>query len=191
MEPSDPQPGKGATEHEGARMAREPAVGPAVGIDPVAEARRQWLAHGWSGPDRGMSVVISIMRAQQIVLGRVEETVRPYGLSYARYELLTLLSFSRTGELPLSRIGERLQVHPASVTGAVDKLEQQGLVVRVPHPEDRRAVLARITDRGREVAEQSTAALNEGPFGDVGLGDEDAERLVALLTELRRSAGDL
>ena len=168
-------------------MAREPALG----LDPVAEARRQWRAHGWTGPDRGMSVVISLMRAQQIVLGRVEEAVRPYGLSYARYELLTLLSFSRTGELPLSRIGERLQVHPASVTGAVDKLEQQGLVVRVPHPEDRRAVLARITERGRQVAEQSTAALNAGPFADVGLDDEDAERLVALLTELRRSAGDL
>ncbi len=99
--------------------------------------------------------------------------VQPGGLSYARYELLTLLSFTRTGELPLSKIGDRLQVHPASVTGAVDKLEQQGLVVRVPHPEDRRAVLARITERGREVAELSTAALNQGPFSGVGLTDEE------------------
>jgi DNA-binding MarR family transcriptional regulator len=158
--------------------------------DLVAEARRQWVAHGWTGPDLGMSAVISLMRAQQIVLGRLEEALRPYDLSYARYEMLTLLSFTRSGELPLSRIGERLQVHPASVTGAVDKLEQQGLVVRVRHPEDRRAVLARLTDRGRQVTEDATAALNAGPFADLGLADPDAERLVELLARLRRSAGD-
>lgn len=159
-------------------------------VDLVAEARRQWLAHGWDGPDRGMAAVISLMRAQQIVLGRLEETVRPYGLSYARYELLTLLSFTRGGELPLNKIGDRLQVHPASVTGAVDKLEQQGLVVRAPHPQDGRAVLARITDEGRRVAAASTAALNEGPFADLGLSNDAAEQLVAVLTELRRGAGD-
>lgn len=169
---------------EGSARVKEP------GLDLVAEARRQWVAHGWTGPDRGMAAVVSLMRAQQIVLGRLEEVVRPYGLSYARYEVLTLLSFTRRGELPLSKIGDRLQVHPASVTGAVDKLEQQGLVVRVPHPEDRRAVLARITDQGRRVAEQSTAALNDGPFADIGLAADQAERLLELLAELRRSAGD-
>jgi DNA-binding MarR family transcriptional regulator len=171
-------------------MTRQEAPVAEERVDLVAEARRQWVAHGWDGPDRGMSAVISLMRAQQIVLGRLEEALRPFGLSYARYELLTLLSFTRTGELPLSRVGDRLQVHPASVTGAVDKLEQQGLVVRVPHPGDRRAVLARITEQGRAVAEQATAALNAGPFADLGLPADDTEQLVALLTRLRRSAGD-
>ena len=161
-----------------------------TGLDLVAEARRQWREHGWHGPDVGMAAVISLMRAQQIVLGRLEDTVRPFGLSYARYELLVLLSFTRAGELPLSKIGDRLQVHPASVTGAVDKLEQQGLVVRVPHPDDRRAVLARITAQGRAVAEASTAALNAGPFADVGLSDDAAEQLISVISELRRSAGD-
>lgn len=159
-------------------------------IDLVAEARRQWRAHGWQGPDRGMTAVISLMRAQQIVLGRLEDAVRPFGVSFARYEILTLLSFTRGGELPLSRIGERLQVHPASVTGAIDKLEAQGLVVRVRSAADRRSVLARLTDRGREVAEQATAALNAGPFSDIGLAPERAELLVEVLTELRRDAGD-
>lgn len=160
------------------------------GLDLVAEARRQWRAHGWRGPDRGMAAVISLMRGQQIVLGRLEDALRPFGLSYARYEMLTLLSFSREGELPMSKIGDRLQVHPASVTGAVDKLEQQGLVVRVPHPEDRRAVLARITDEGRRVGEQATRALNAGPFAQIGLSGDQTEQLVALLTDLRRDAGD-
>ena len=137
-------------------------------LDLVAEARRQWRAHGWTGPDPGMAAVISLMRAQQIVLSRLEDVVRPFGLSYARYEVLMLLCFSRRGSLPLARIGERLQVHPASVTGAVAKLEAQGLLVREPHPDDRRAVVARITDEGRRVADAATAELNAGPFADVG-----------------------
>ena len=160
------------------------------GFDLVGEARRQWRAHGWEGPDRGMAAAVSLMRAQQIVLGLLEQTVRPFGLSYARYEVLTLLSFTRAGELPLSRIGQRLQVHPASVTGVVDKLQQQGLVLRVPHPQDRRAVLARLTEEGRRVAAEATAALNEGPFDSLPLSSAEAEDLIAVLGRLRRAAGD-
>lgn len=161
-----------------------------AGLDLVAEARRQWVAHGWQGPDQGMAVVVSLMRAQQIVLGRLEDVVRPFGLSYARYELLSLLSFTRAGELPLSKIGERLQVHPASVTGAVDKLEQQGAVERARSPGDRRTVLARITPAGRRTAQLSTAALNAGPFADVGLTGPQAEALIDVLAVLRAGAGD-
>lgn len=161
------------------------------GLDLVQEARRQWQTHGWEGPDRGMAVVVSLMRAQQIVLGQLEKAVRPFGLSYARYEVLTLLSFSRTGQLPLNKIGARLQVHPASVTGVIDKLEQQGLVRRVPHPSDRRGVLAEITEEGRRVAEESTTALNAGPFGALPLSEQKAEDLIAILTDLRSAAGDL
>jgi DNA-binding MarR family transcriptional regulator len=164
--------------------------GGGTGLDLVAEARRQWQAHGWQGPDRGMAAAVSLMRAQQIVLGLLEQAVRPFGLSYARYEVLTLLSFSKAGELPLSKIGHRLQVHPASVTGVVDKLEQQGLVARVPHPEDRRAVLARLTDEGRRVAAESTRALNEGPFSNLPLSAQQAEDLIEVLSQLRAAAGD-
>jgi DNA-binding MarR family transcriptional regulator len=160
------------------------------GMDLVDEARRQWIAHGWDDAAPGMAAVISLMRAQQIVLSRLEEVVRPFGLSYARYEVLTLLSFTKAGELPLSKIGTRLQVRPASVTGAVDKLEEQGLVERVAHPHSRRSTLARLTDRGRAVAEASTAALNQGPFAEVGIDGASTEALITILNDLRRSAGD-
>lgn len=159
-------------------------------LDLVAEARRQWVAHGWHEADRGMATVISLMRAQQIVLGMLEEVVRPFGLSYARYEVLALLSFTRDGQLPMNKIGERLQVGAASVTGAVDKLEQQGLVERVPHSTDRRATLARLTDAGRVTARDSTAALNAGPFGALPLSEESMDVLIAVLTDLREAVGD-
>jgi DNA-binding MarR family transcriptional regulator len=159
-------------------------------FDPVAEARRRWEAHGWADAAGGMAAVTSLMRAQQIVLARVEEVLRPFDLTFARYEVLMLLLFSRAGALPLSRLGDRLQVHPTSVTNAVDRLEAQGLVRRSPHPSDRRATLAELTDEGRALAHTATDALNARVFADPGLGPAAVERLVAVLTDLRRSAGD-
>ena len=137
-----------------------------------------------------MAAVTSLMRAQQIVLARVDDVLRPLGLTFARYELLMLLSFSRTGALPLSRVGARLQVHPTSVTNAVDRLEASGLVVREAHPSDRRTTLARITARGRASARRATAALNQGVFTDPGLDPARTETLVELLADLRQAAGD-
>ncbi len=108
-------------------------------FDPVEEARRHWEDHGWADAAPGMAAVTSVMRAQQIFLGRVDEVLRPLGLTFARYELLMLLSFSSTGSMPLGKVSARLQVHPTSVTNAVDRLEAQGLIRRLPHATDRRA----------------------------------------------------
>jgi len=159
-------------------------------FDPVVEARRHWQRSGWTEAAPGMVAVTSIMRAQQIVLARVEDVLRPHGLSFARYEVLMLLMFSRIGSLPLSRLGERLQVHPASLTNLVDRLATQGLVVRTAHPTDRRTTLAELTEAGRAVALAATADLNATVFTAPGLDAAGVDRLVAVLTDLRRDAGD-
>ncbi|MFZ0160149.1 MAG: MarR family transcriptional regulator [Kineosporiaceae bacterium] len=159
-------------------------------FDPVVEAREHWEKAGWAEAAPGMAAVTSLMRAQQILLARVEEVLRPHRLTFARYEVLMLLSFSRSGALPLSRLGERLQVHPASVTNVVDRLVAQGLVVRVPHPSDRRATLAELTEAGRALALAATADLNAVVFAAPGLDPGGVDRLVEVLTDLRRGAGD-
>jgi DNA-binding MarR family transcriptional regulator len=159
-------------------------------FDPIAEARRQWVSHGWQETAEGMAAVISVIRAQQILQRRLETALRPHGLTFARYEVLMLLLFSRNGSLPMSRISERLQVHPASVTNAIDRLERTGLVDRSPHPSDRRAVLAAITQRGRDLAVQATGVLNGSVFADPGLDPQDTSLLVTVLRTLRRRAGD-
>lgn len=163
---------------------------PALPFDPIAEARRQWQAHGWSDAAGGMAAVTSIMRAQQIVLARVDAELKPLGLSFARYEVLMLLWFSKTERLPMKLIGDRLQVHPTSVTNAVDRLEGDSLVRREPHPDDRRAVLVALTPAGRAVARRATDRLNESVFTDVGLGARREQQLTELLGGLRRRAGD-
>jgi DNA-binding MarR family transcriptional regulator len=159
-------------------------------FDPIAEAQRQWVERGWGHAAAGMAAVTSVMRAHQIMLARVDEVLRPFGLTFARYEMLMLLLFSRTGSLPLSKVGSRLQVHPASVTNVVDRLEAQGLVRRAPHPSDGRGVLAEITAAGRELAERASDALNEQVFTEPGLDQARVGDLVDVLHELRRDAGD-
>lgn len=159
-------------------------------LDPVEEARRQWQQHGWSAAADGMAAVTSVMRAQQILLARVDEALRPLGLTFARYEVLMLLLFSRAGALPMRTLGSRLQVHPTSVTNAVDRLERAGFVRRMPHPADGRALLVQLTSDGRERAEQATELLNAGVFADPGVPGRRVGTLVSVLRELRREAGD-
>lgn len=158
--------------------------------DPIAEARRQWIAHGWSDVADGMAAVTSVMRAQQIMLARVHDVLKPFDLTFARYELLALLSFTRNGALPMSKASSLLQVHPTSVTNAVDRLEAAGLVRRLPHPQDRRGVLVEITEPGREKTLVATERLNAEVFAEPGLKPDKVDTLVSVLTSLRRDAGD-
>jgi len=158
-------------------------------VDPIAEAKRQWIAHDWDDAAAGMSAVTSIMRAQQVMLARVERTLKPFRLSFARFEMLRLLAFTREGRMPMASAIARLQVHPTSVTNTVNRLVRDGLVRREPHPEDGRAALIVLTPAGREVIEPATVALNE-VFADPGLAVDDMTELVRILARFRKEAGD-
>ena len=157
-------------------------------FDPIDEAARQWSLR-WEAVEE-MHAVTSLMRVQQIVLARLDEVLRPHGLTFARYEALVLLTFSRAGALPLGKMGERLQVHATSVTSIVDRLEAAGLVERRRHPEDGRAVLAEITESGRALVERATADLVASRFALTSLEPAQLEALSDLLRPVRRDAGD-
>jgi DNA-binding MarR family transcriptional regulator len=159
-------------------------------FDPIAEAMRHWREHGWEQAVHGMGVVTSVIRVEQILAGRAEDEVRPFGLTFARYEVLMLLLFSKRGELPLGKIGERLQVAPGSVTNAVSRLERDRLVRRRVNPDDGRGVLAAITPRGRDRAQEATSRLNASLFSVVDLSPSDVDTLFRLLGKLRQRAGD-
>jgi DNA-binding MarR family transcriptional regulator len=159
--------------------------------DPIHEAHRQWVAHGWQDAADGMAMVTSLTRVQQLLLERIDAVLRPLDLTFARYEVLMLLSFSRSGSLPMARVGSLLQVHPTSATSAVARLEGQGWVRRTRSEKDRRVVLATLTDEGRAVAARATEGLNRDVFGRPGLPPAQVNELTALLDEHRRGAGDL
>lgn len=161
-------------------MSRSP-----LPFDPIGEAVRNWRTAGWGDSADGMALVTSVMRVHQLLLARVDEVLGPMGLTFARFEVLMLLRFSRSGQLPLGTIGRRLQVHPASVTNAIDRLEQGGLVRRDQHPTDRRATLATLTPAGRTLVDAAARELNERVFSTIA-----APEVVESLAELRRTSGD-
>jgi DNA-binding MarR family transcriptional regulator len=159
-------------------------------FDPIEEARRHWLER-WPGEVApSMVAVTSIMRVHQILMARLNELLEPFGLTFPRYEVLMLLHFSSRGSLPVGKIGERLQVHRTSITNSLDGLETAGLVSRSPHQSDRRAVLAEITDAGREVAERATEVLNGAHFGTEPLAGAELGAVSKALRTLRAGAGD-
>ena len=157
-------------------------------FDPILRAAALWDER--IGPSRTMAAVTSVMRVQQILLSAVDGALRPHGLTFARYEALVLLSFSRHGRLPMRVMGDRLQLHPTSVTNIVDRLQADGLVRRVPHPTDRRATLVEITESGRAVLEDATKAVTDVDFGLSGLTPQEETELTVLLSRVRHAAGD-
>jgi DNA-binding MarR family transcriptional regulator len=158
--------------------------------DPILEAHRQWVRHGWAEAADGMAMVTSVFRVQQLLMERIDGVLRPLGLTFARFEVLRLLSFVRSGSMAMTRLGSLLQVHPTSVTNAVDRLQVQGYVERRRSDDDGRVILAFLTESGRQVVEHATEGLNREVFGRPGPAPEVVVRLIALLGDVRATLGD-
>lgn len=155
-------------------------------FDPIERAallwRRRW---GTRSRAQSMATATSVMRVQQLLLTRFDAVAARHELTFARYEALVLLAFSREGRLTMSKVGERLMVHPTSATNIVQRLAAQGFVERVPNPDDGRGTFAVITDTGREAMEAVTRDLEEIDFGLGMLTPEQHDALFALLREVR------
>lgn len=102
------------------------------------------------------------------------------GLTPARAHLLWVLQ--QQGPVSQRVLADALGVTPRTVTGLVDGLEESGLVVRQPHPTDRRSTLVAFTETGSRIAQEMAtgkAELAGGLFGEV-----PARRLAALVKSL-------
>lgn len=161
----------------------------ALPFDPIDEAASNWTSKGWDAVE-SMQAITSITRAHQIINARINEALGGLDLNLSRFEVLALLYMSRNRELPMGKIGERLQVHPASVTNTVDRLERDGLVERVPHATDRRTTLSRLTADGVKTIEDAQKIMASINYGIDGVSDAARDRITKDLGQLRRSAGD-
>lgn len=157
-------------------------------FDPIERAADLWSEH--VGPSETMGAVTAVMRVQQILQSAVDAALKPHGLTFARYEALVLLFFSKNKSLPMRVMGERLQLHPTSVTNIVDRLEADGLAKRLPHPTDRRTTLVQITEDGLARRQQATEAVTAIDFGLAGLSRRQTATLSDLLAKVRKAAGD-
>lgn len=157
--------------------------------DTIAVAADNWDQAGW-GATEAMTTATSIVRVHQILHRRIDEALAPLQLNFSRFEVLALLHFSRTGELPMGKIGDRLQVHAASVTNTIQRLETAGFVERGPHPTDRRTTLARLLPAGREAALRGAAILDEIDFGLTGMASAERQAVIEAGASYRLANGD-
>lgn len=158
-------------------------------IDPIAEAVRQWAAHGFGALEH-MEATTALTRMNQLIVREIDQVLQTYNLTFAQYEALVLLYFSREGRLPLGRMGRRLMVHPATVTSTIDLLEAKGCVRREKHPTDRRLVLARITPKGRTAVRKATEALVAAKYGLAAMTTAEAEQIARLVRNVRERLAD-
>ncbi len=86
---------------------------------------------------------------------RISSELRPllaeYNLTGPQWAVLHTLDKAAPEGLRLSELSRRLRVTEGNVTGLVDRLEEGGLIVRIPYSEDRRVIIARLTAEGNEV----------------------------------------
>jgi DNA-binding MarR family transcriptional regulator len=157
--------------------------------DPVEASRERWIQQGWGDTAAGMAAVVSVMRAEQIFLNRAATILRPLGLTFARYQVLGMLRWA--GPMTLGAVGRRLWITPATVTSAMDRLENAGLSRRVAHPTDARARLVEITAKGRRLFDRAVEKLNADLFGTVGLAEDELDVLVGLIGKIRAAEGDV
>lgn len=158
--------------------------------DPIAQAREQWISHGWEAEAEPMAAITAVMRTASIYLQRADSILKPHGLTFARFEVLALLGFSKRGSLPMSQASELLQVHATSLTNSVDRLESTGLVRRMAHPTDGRTRLLELTKQGQQILNAARDDLNELLFAQSNLCASDATELFEILSRFRKASGD-
>ena len=162
-----------------------------LAFDPITRAAQLWTRRwGRTSQPVAMASATSIMRVQQLLIADYDATCGRHGLSFARYEALVLLAFSREGRLGMTKIGQRLMVHPTSATNIIQRLAAQGFVERVPNPDDGRGTLAVITPAGRDAMEAATADLVAARFSLGMLTPAEHEQLFELLRKVRLGAHD-
>ena len=105
-----------------------------------------------------MAVWWHLARCFSLLARDCDRVLAHWGITGAQFGVLSCIE-AAGGSLPLSQIGDRMLVTCANITGVVDRLEREGLVVRERVQDDRRVILACITETGRQLVHEAHEAL--------------------------------
>jgi DNA-binding MarR family transcriptional regulator len=106
-----------------------------------------------------------------------------------RYAALRVLFFAQDKHMALSDISSDMDVSAANITVLVDGLEKDGLVVRVPHPTDKRSTLVQLTSKGEQLASvlvPGMADLNTELLA--GFSEDEKLMLIEAMKRLKANA---
>lgn len=151
--------------------------------DAVDEILRQWKQERPDLDVGAMGLIGRLGRLRAHISRAHDAVFHRHGLNSASFDLLATLR--RSGppyRLTPTDLLDTMMITSGTMTNRIDQLEKQGLVERLPHPEDRRALLVALTEKGRAVIDAAVTEHVENQHRLVGaLSPEEREALDALL----------
>lgn len=135
-----------------------------------------------STPERDASVLVS--RFGETVTAEVDDFFAAWGITVLQFNVLRILYLRDPGQRGISRgsLEARLMRRVPDVTRLLDRLETAGLIHRFRPHDDRRAVLAALTDKGFDLVERTHAPLLQLNRRQMAhLSRDELAQLIALL----------
>jgi DNA-binding MarR family transcriptional regulator len=132
---------------------------------------------------------LSVVRTSSTLMDRVEDLLKPYGISATQYNVLRILRGAGQGGLCRNELRDRMLTRMPDMTRLLDRMEEAGLVKRSREQDDRRMVLTQITPRGRELLGELERPLTQLHREQLSqLSDEQLRTLIDLLTLVREGS---
>ena len=129
---------------------------------------------------------LSVVRTTSTLIDRVEDLLKPYGISATQYNVLRILRGAGAGGLCRNELRDRMLTRMPDMTRLLDRMEEAGLVKRSREREDRRMVLTQITARGQELLSELDRPMSDLHRDQLSrLTDEQLRSLIQLLTAVR------
>jgi len=133
-------------------------------------------------PDRNLGFLLHDVA--RLMRKRFEQNARELGLTRSQCQVLAHLS--RNDGIQQGALAEILEVEPITLTRILDRLEEAGLVERLPHPRDRRVRLLRLTEAAHPLID-GIFAIGAVTRGEslTGVSEEDRDRLFDILSSMK------
>lgn len=158
-------------------------------VDPIEWSRRRWESEHLPDAER-FAAMATVLRTAQVVGAGMDRALRPHDLSRTAFLLLATVRIAPGCALPLGRLSRHLMLHPTTVTLTIEALEKRGVMSRRAHPNDRRTVLATLTDEGRSFVDGVVDALAADGYGLSALTPQLAVTATEVLRQVRETLGD-
>lgn len=160
--------------------------------DRIDRLLAEWEAERPELDAGAMAVVGRLLSIGRRLEARANGVLRPFDLHYTDLDVLATL---RRGGKPYRRTPTELRdsvlITSGAMTACLDRLERNGLIVRVADPHDRRSKAAELTGAGRKLIDKAIAVrFKEAEDALSGLSDGERARLAALLRKLGRGLSD-
>ncbi len=151
-------------------------------MDPIAEGRRNWIAHD-CGPVDQVTAATALTRGQQLASRRTAALLAEHGLTFAQLEVLVVLA-DHDSPLGIGQLGDALHLHPTTAARTVARLERADFVERVPDADDRRVTRVQLRPLGLAVTRAALRGLRKVRYGLDGWDVPEARRFTTLVAPL-------